>query len=341
MNIVVLCAGSSTEREVSIVSGTQVCKALRENGHNARLLDLYFGEETVLADQFFDGDYELQSHVAEIKKNSALLNEARKVRKGCLGPNVLSICENCDVVFLALHGSNGEDGRLQATFDLLDIRYTGTGYLGSALAMDKGMTKHLLVANNLPTPKGYILHKKDENAYALEKLSENGINYPCVVKPCCGGSSIGVSIAKNDEAYIKALDDAFALENEIVVEEYINGREFSVGVVNHSAYPVVEIIVEDGFYDYENKYNGKPREVCPAALTEEQAAKMQECAVKVSEVLRLGKYSRIDFLMDTNDDIYCLEANTLPGMTPTSLLPQEAAALGMSFGQLCELLIEE
>lgn len=340
MDIVVLCAGTSTEREVSIVTGTQVCKALREKGHNARILDVFFGDTD--RERFFLGDYDLETKVKQIRDNTKKIESELNHRKQLIGENVFSICEASDVVFMALHGSNGEDGRLQAAFDLLGIRYTGTGYLGSALAMDKGMTKHLFLANQIPTPKGILLHKNQEDVLSIKPLEAAGIGFPCVVKPCCGGSSIGVSIAKNENEYKTAVENAFCFENEIVVETYIKGREFSIGVVGHKAYPIIEIVPLEGFYDYENKYQaGRTNDICPAPLKEELTKAMQECALKVSEILRLNRYSRIDFLMDEEENIYCIEANTLPGMTPTSLLPQEAAALGIDFAELCEILVQE
>lgn len=339
MDIVVLCAGTSTEREVSIVTGTQVCKALREKGHNARLLDVFFGDKEK---KFFETDYDLEAKVEQIKGDSSRVESELKKRKSLIGENVTDICGIADVVFMALHGSNGEDGRIQAMFDLLGIRYTGTGYLGSALAMDKGMAKQLLVANHIPTPCGIMLQKNQPDAFSLDLLKEAGVEFPCVVKPCCGGSSIGVSIVQNEEEYQEAVSKAFSFESEIVVEKYIKGREFSVGVIGHKPYPIIEIIPLEGFYDYENKYKaGRTEEICPALLKENLTIEMQDLAVKTSEALRLNRYSRIDFLMDEEENIYCLEANTLPGMTPTSLLPQEAAALGIDFAELCEILVQE
>ncbi len=338
MNIVVLCAGSSTEREVSIVTGTQVCKALREKGHNARVLDVFFGHKD--RETFFDGSYDPETATARMQSDTERVEAELKQRKQFVGENVFHICEAADVVFMALHGSNGEDGRLQAAFDLMGIRYTGSGYLGSALAMDKGMTKHLLMANHIPAPNGILLHKDQENVYSTEWLQAADISFPCVVKPCCGGSSIGISIPQNEEEYKEALEKAFGYEEEILVEAYVKGREFSIGVVGHQAYPIIEIIPLQGFY--ENKYQpGRTKDICPAPLKEELTKKMQECAVRASEVLRLNRYSRIDFMLDEDENIYCIEANTLPGMTPTSLLPQEAAALGIDFGELCEILIRE
>jgi D-alanine-D-alanine ligase len=340
MNIVVLCAGTSTEREVSIVTGSQVCKALRERGHNARLLDVFFGS-ALSKDIFFDGTYDLEGEIAILQEHTALVADELQKRTAFLGENVVDICATGDVVFMALHGSNGEDGRLQAMFDLMGIRYTGAGYLGSALAMDKGLTKQMFLENHIPTPDGIRIHSS-QSANALSLLKQAEIGFPCVVKPCCGGSSIGVSIPQDEVAFEQAIADAFSMEHEIVVEKYIKGREFSIGVVGETPYPIIEIAPVEGFYNYENKYSaGKTNEYCPAPLSQELTEKLQKCALDAYHVLRLERYARIDFLMDEEENIYCIEANTLPGMTPTSLLPQEAAVLGYSFGELCELLIEQ
>lgn len=164
---------------------------------------------------------------------------------------------------------------------------------------------------------------------------------PCVVKPCCGGSSIGVSIVRTKEEYQKALADAFRWEEEVLIEDYIEGREFSVGVIDFKALPIIEIAPIEGFYDYKNKYKaGSAVETCPADLPQEITEQMQRYAEAVTKALGLDTYSRMDFLLDKENRMYCLEANTLPGMTPTSLLPQEAQAVGMNFEELCEKLIQ-
>lgn len=345
MNIVVLCAGTSTEREVSIVSGKMVCDALRSKGHNARVLDIYFGtykKDEVNADNFFDGDYNLENEVELIKSYTSEIEACKNSGKDFFGKDVLNICKLSDVVFMALHGQNGEDGKVQATFDLLGIKYTGTGYLGSALAMDKGLAKQLFLQDNVPTPFGIKFIKGEDNKTYFDKFNESEVGFPCVVKPCCGGSSIGVSIAKDDDEFYKALDVAFALEDEILVEKYIKGREFSVGIIDGEALPIIEIIPLVGFYDYENKYKpGMTKDVCPAEISDKATKLMQSEAIHASKVLKLENYCRIDFLMDEEENVYCLEANTLPGMTPTSLLPQEAAVVGIDFPNLCETLIEK
>lgn len=336
MNIVVLAGGISTEREISIVSGTQVCKALREKGHRAILMDVYFGNVEIQPVNAFPENYDVDAAAAYMRGFDGNIEAAKAAQKEFFGPKVLEICKAADVVFLALHGENGENGKVQAAFDLLGIVYTGAGYLGSALAMDKALSKKLFREGGVPTPGGVTLHRGE----ALKTPAEYHVGLPCVVKPSCGGSSVGVSIVETEEAFKAAMADAFSYESEVVVESYIRGREFSVGVVDGEAYPVIEIAPIEGFYDYKNKYQaGSTIETCPANISEAQTAKMQEYAVLAYDVLKLENYARVDFMMDDKGDMYCLEANTLPGMTPTSLLPQEAAALGMTFADLCEKLI--
>ncbi len=342
MKIVVLAGGLSTERDVSIITGTQVSKALKSAGHQVILLDVFMGysdKEENLTDIFAKAD-EISScvgQISEVAPDLAAVKAMRKDQSDCFfGPNVIRLCQEADIVFMALHGENGENGKVQAAFDLLGIKYTGSGYFGSALAMDKGVSKLVFDANGIPTPKGIAMKKAEQ-----KNFEQTGLVLPCVVKPCCGGSSIGVSIVRTEEEYESALAEAFKYEDEIIVESYVKGREFSVGVICGKALPVIEIAPLEGFYDYKNKYKaGSAVETCPADLPAEISAKMQHYAEEVARVLGLTTYSRTDVLLNENDEIYCLEVNTLPGMTPTSLLPQEAAAVGMDFVTLCEKLIE-
>ena len=343
MKIVVLAGGLSTERDVSFKTGEMVTKALRENGHQVILLDVFMGYSNKEEDLtgIFDRAEAVSVKVAAIPETAPDLEKVKAQRKdqsdNFFGPNVIELCRMADIVFMALHGENGENGKIQAAFDLFGIRYTGTGYLGSALAMNKGMAKQLFLENGIPTPRGTSL-KRGEDAAKIETC---GIHFPCVVKPCSGGSSIGVSIVHDKAEYEQALKEAFRWENELVIEEYVKGREFSVGVIDFQALPIIEIAPVEGFYDYKNKYKaGSTVETCPAELSEQITKEMQGYAEKVAEVLGLNTYSRTDFLLDAEDHIFCLEANTLPGMTPTSLLPQEAKVTGVDFNQLCEKLIE-
>jgi D-alanine-D-alanine ligase len=339
MKIVVLAGGTSTERSVSITSGTMVCKALREKNHQAVLVDVFCGIDVKgnLEDVFAEEAYDIDKAAEYMHSFDAGLNEMIASRRRFFGPNVLELCEAADVVFLALHGANGEDGKVQATFDLLGIPYTGTGYLSSALAMDKSITKQFFRAHHVPTPNGVTLKKGQES----EPLSGFGLELPVVVKPCCGGSSVGVYIAHTNEEYWQAMKDAFSYEPEVVVEEYIEGREFSVGVVDGKAYPIIEIAPIEGFYDYKNKYKaGSTKETCPANIPEDIASQMQFWAEKCCQAAGVTTYARVDELLDKNNNIFCLEINTLPGMTDTSLIPQEAAAVGISYDELTEKIIE-
>lgn len=336
MKIVVLAGGISTERDVSIVSGTQVCRALRSKGHQAILIDVYCGAQDADVNTAFAQEYDVEKAAEYIRSFNHKL-ESMKDRKEFFGPKVLDLCRAADTVFMALHGENGENGKIQATFDLLGIPYTGSGYLGSAMAMDKDLAKQIFRENKVPTPRGIVLRKGEERKAA----ADNGVGLPCVVKPSCGGSSVGVSIARTEEEYQAALEEAFCYEKVLIVEQYIKGREFSVGIVDGVVYPVIEIAPIQGFYDYTNKYQaGSTVETCPAELSEELTKEMQSYALQAYKALKLESYGRVDVMMDEANQMYCLEANTLPGMTPTSLLPQEAAALGMDFATLCEKLIQ-
>lgn len=335
MNIVVLAGGCSTEREVSIVSGLNVCKALRSRGHRAILTDVFF--EADINGELFPEEYDADAQAAHISAQNGRVEETKKNRREFFGENVLTLCRAADIVFLALHGENGENGKVQAAFDLLGIRYTGTGYLSSAIAMDKGLTKTLFLAGGVPTPKG-LTRTKAEGICTPEELS---MSLPLVVKTCCGGSSVGVYIANTEEEFKAAMEQAFTYEDEVVIEEYIKGREFSVAVVDQKAYPVIEIAPLQGFYDYKNKYQpGATVETCPAELSEELTRKMQHYAELGAKVLFMEGYCRLDFMMREDGSMFCLEANTLPGMTPTSLIPQEAKVLGIDYPELCEKLIE-
>lgn len=339
VNIVVLCGGISTEREVSIRTGKMVCQALRTKGHNAIALDVYCGNTDIDVLNPFKSEYDVENEFKRIEEIDIDKVKEEKANNdlGFFGENVLKVCKKSDIVFMALHGENGENGNVQAAFELNNIKYTGTGPLGSAMAMDKGITKEILTANHVPSPKGVKIRRGEST-----NLAEYGISIPCVVKPCCGGSSVGVTVVLEEKDYEAGLSEAFKYEDEILIEEYIKGREFSVGVIAERALPVIEIIPKTGFYDYKNKYvAGMTDEICPANLDEKTAKEMQENAVRAAKALRLGSYCRIDFLLKENGEMYCLEANTLPGMTATSLLPQEAKVEGIEFEDLCELLIKE
>jgi len=345
MKIVVLAGGISPERDVSLNSGKMIYDALKEKGHQVILLDVYLGyaiEGSVLSpddiSDIFARDIDWTADIVAIKSESPDI-EAIKARRSdgernFFGPNVINLCQAADVVFIGLHGENGEDGKIQATFDLMGICYTGSGHMSSAVAMDKTLARELFSFHGIPVARGVSFKKGDDTKLPPEMV------YPVIIKANNCGSSVGVEVARNDLEYADALNEAYRYDNIALVEQYIEGREFSVAVLEGKALPVIEIAPLKGFFDYHNKYQpGATIETCPAEITDEMALKLQELAEKAYKALRLSNYARVDFMMDKEGNFYCLEANTLPGMAPTSLLPQEAKVAGYSFGDLCEKII--
>lgn len=339
MKIVVLCGGLSAERDVSITSGTLAAAALRKRGHKVVLMDLFFGypHHYDNPEDIFNAEYNDEgiAAVADTAPDLKAVKASRKQENDSrMGDNVIEVCRAADIVFMALHGEDGEDGKVQAAFDLAGIKYTGSGHLGSAIAMNKEISKQLFLQNGIKTPLGIVAKRS-------EVLSGN-IGFPCVVKPCSRGSSVGVSIVESVPFYKSALEFGFKYDQELVVEQFIKGRECSVGVIAGRALPVIEMRPKEGFYDYKNKYqSGLTDEFCPAEFSVEITEKLQQAALKVFKTLYLEVYARMDFIVDADGEIWCLEANTLPGLTRMSLLPQEAAAIGIAYEDLCELIIKE
>ncbi len=340
MKIVVLAGGLSPERNVSLSTGIMVCQALRERGHAVAFLDMFLGLEGYppqVGDLFHAS---IPAHFRAINREAPNLSAVKASRKeqsaSLFGPGVLSLCQEADMVFLALHGACGEDGRVQATFDLMGIPYTGSGYLGSAIAMDKDYTKRFLTGTGVKTPEWHTIRADESQVETLM----NTLEVPCVLKVLRGGSSLGVSIVKSRSELERALRDCLSYDSTLMVEQYIKGREFTCGVLEDAALPTVEIIPQVEFYDYESKYQpGATLEICPGRTSKELEERIRTAALTVHKALGLSVYSRSDFIVDENEQVYFLEVNTLPGMTPTSLVPQEAAAVGMDYGTLCERII--
>lgn len=344
MKIVVLAGGLSSERDVSLTSGSYICKTLLTQGHDAVLVDLYMGldypsDQLEAVFTMPGSNLEIASGISTIEPDLVAIKASRPDQSDCmLGANVIELCRMADITFLALHGGIGENGQLQATFDVLGIKYTGPSYLGSALAMDKGITKQIFQMNHIPTPSGVWLSKANKD----KTLDELGLTLPVVVKPCCGGSSIGVYIPETEEGYREAIEKAFEYEDELVIEAFIKGREFACGYIDGKALSLIEIIPKTGFFDYTNKYQADlTEEICPALLDDETTNRIKEATIAACQALKLTVYSRADFLLTDSGEIYCLEVNTLPGMTPASLLPKEAKADGLDYSALCELIIEK
>ena len=345
MKIVVLGGGISTERHVSLVTATSACKALRSLGHQAVFVDMFLGladYDKPLEEAFLEPDGLCGN--ASIGKTAPDLEAVRMQRgadcRGRLGKNVLEICKLADCVFLGLHGADGEDGKIQAALELLSIPFTGSGSQASAIAMDKSVAKRIAVSYGILTPewKEYTYKESD-----IDRLSER-TEVPCVVKIVNGGSSIGVVLTETEEELRKALKSVLAYGNHIIVEKKITGREITVPVLDGKALSPIEIIPPDGeTFDYVAKYqSGKDgaAEICPADLTEKEESMLRERAEYVHQSLGLRVYSRSDFILDADGKAWFLEVNTLPGMTPNSLIPKAAAVEGLSYAELCDSIVK-
>ena len=301
LRLALLAGGKSGEREVSLKGAAEVAKALNPQKYEIRR---------------YDPATDLEKLAAE--------------------------ADTIDVAFILLHGPFGEDGTVQGFLDLLSIPYQGSGVLGSALAMDKNLAKILYRNNGLKVPDWYMAEKEDINnpSKVLGKLG-----LPLVIKPASQGSSLGMTIARSEDEISEGLQKAFAIDNQVMIEEFIEGREITGGVLGNNeltAFPLVEIIPGDQyeFFDYEAKYQpGASTEICPAELDDPLTIRAQQNALTAHRALQLRGYSRTDMII-TDDEIYVLETNTIPGMTPTSLLPQGAAAAGLDFAALLDRLIE-
>lgn len=340
MRIVVLAGGLSDERNVSRSSGTMVTAALRERGHQVALIDLYLGMEEYgcSMEELFSAPIPSSwKTVSRTAPDLEALKRNRKLRSASLfGEGVLELCRMADIVFLALHGACGEDGRVQATLETLGIPFTGSGFFAAALAMDKDLTKRLVAPTGVRTPTWEKVTYTQADIPAI--VSRTFL--PVVVKPLASGSSIGVSIAHTREELSQALETCIPLGGSVVLEQYVSGREIQVAYLVDRALPSIEITPKEGFYDYENKYQpGAAIETTPAPIPPEWEARLASDTKKVFEAIGMAVYARADFIVTPDGTPWFLEINTLPGMTPTSLVPQEAAVVGMSYGDLCETII--
>ena len=343
MKIVVLAGGLSPERNVSLATGTSVCRALRRRGHSAVLVDMFLGLEQVnlKPEELFDAPDGLcgEANISSVAPDLDAVRCSRADKSASVfGPGVLEVCRLADVVFLGLHGECGEDGRVQAAFDLLGIPYTGAGYLPSGMAMDKAITKTVMERAGIRTaPWREVGYTEEDIPRLVEELE-----VPCAVKVFNGGSSLGLSLPDTREELEKALHEMLSYGGHVLVEKKLYGRELSVGILGDRYLPAVEIIPQNDslYFDYAAKYQaGGSLEVCPARITDEEWHAMGEATLSLHRALGLTAYSRADFILDDQGQAWCLEINTLPGMTPASLLPKEAAAIGMEYEELCEQII--
>jgi D-alanine-D-alanine ligase len=328
LKIALLLGGTSSERDVSLASGIRVAEALRTCGHEVRAIDPARGP---LSD-----DEQRALATGRVVQTAPPSQEAlRRMAREALPSFASNLPRqgDADVVFLGLHGGSGEDGTIQALLDLGGVPYTGSGHLASALAMDKDLSKHLFRQANVSTAKWLM-------APAGADEVNTALGLPVIVKPSKQGSTVGLSIVRNASELQPAMDEAFNFDDEVMIEEFIAGRELTVGILGNMALPVGEIIPKHEIYDYECKYTaGMADERFPAELTKQETARVQDEALRAFRALKLRGCARIDFRMAKDGTFYCLEANTLPGMTQTSLIPQAAAAAGISFPELCDRIV--
>ena len=329
MKVLVLMGGISAERDVSLASGEAIVRALKSAGNKVIALDTAKGQNLLpdTGKYIPEGVKTKPPDVAELEKKGKEL--ALKAIDSFDFSEV-------DVIFLALHGGQGEDGTIQALLDLTGKPYTGSGVLASALAMNKAMSKKMFEREGILTPDWFSVEDSDlSNLSGIANRIENNLGFPCVVKPNDQGSTVGLTIVKEKNELKKAFEFAKKFSAEFLVEKYIPGRELTVGVLGDQALPVVEIVPEHGVYDYECKYTtGKSKYIAPAKIPDNKAKEIQEIGLKAYKALGCEGYARVDFRFGEDDRFYCLEVNTLPGMTAHSLVPKAAKAVGIDFPEL-------
>jgi D-alanine-D-alanine ligase len=326
MRIAVLTGGSTPEREVAFAGAAQVVAALRAMGHDVTAVDTTAGPLSAA-----DEAHLLVSAVGREPPSEA---EIRRLRALELGPALVALpaVRDADLVFPVLHGQQGEGGELQALLELADVPYAGSGPLGSALAMDKDIAKRLFRAAGVPTPDWQMWPAATTAAAA-------DLGLPLVVKPVKAGSTVGLTVVRAATEIGAAAELALGYDDEVMLETFVPGREFTVGILGERALAVGEIIPSHEIFDYECKYTpGLCREVFPAEIPADLAARLQDAAVRAHNALKLWDFSRVDFRVTPEGALHCLEANTLPGLTRMSLLPQSAAAVGIDFPTLCSTI---
>ena len=330
--VTVLMGGTSSERDVSLASGLRVTQALRQFGYTVRPVDTATGELTPADEQ--------RLLEAGMKRKPPSLEELMRMAKTSISTSLATVdaIRSADVIFLALHGGQGEDGTIQALLGMIGVPYTGSGHMASALAMDKDLSKHLFRAAGVSTP-AWIMAELDGSS-PTEMEVEQSLGFPVIVKPSKQGSTVGLTVVKERGKLRGAILEAARYDDEVMVEQFIAGRELTVGILGGEPMPVGEIIPKHEIYDYECKYTaGMAREEFPAKISPERTREAQRLAQLAFDVLKLGGCARIDFRMAADGALFCLEANTLPGLTELSLMPQAAAAQGVSFPELCDRIL--
>lgn len=325
ITVALLVGGTSQEREVSKNTGKSVLNALYDLDYKVKVIDPAFGlNQPKEIDKFFvEKDYTERSNRNFVEAvNSTMFDYV-------------------DVAFIALHGKWGEDGMIQSLLELRGIKYTGSKVLASSLAMDKSMTKIMFQHFDVSTPRWFLVDKNENEIGLIKSKIKKFFGYPCIIKPNDEGSTIGLTICRGDVELSDAIKKAQEFSNKVLVEEYIPGHEITVAVIDQQALPVLEIKPKTGFYDYENKYTqGRTDYIVPAEIPDKIAEHLQHQALLAFNSIGCESYARIDFRVTNDYKTYCLEVNTLPGMTSTSLVPKMAQAAGISFEELIDRIIK-
>jgi D-alanine-D-alanine ligase len=328
MRILVLLGGDSTEREVSQVSGRAIAAALLRAGHDVQAVDTAGGRPVEIEGSVSIGQAPPPDALAPVNDK---LHTVERIGRNDFG--------DVDVVFVALHGTGGEDGTVQALLEMIGVPYTGSGVMSSSVAMDKEISKRLFRELGVPTPPGFVA-PSNEDLTTLQERIDAECGWPVVVKPNSQGSSVGVHILPDAGDLAAAVGDAARYDERLVFETFIPGRELTVAVLDGRALPVVEIAPKQGFYDYRSKYTpGNTEYHVPADIPPEVATALQHHAEVAFAGLRCRDFARVDFRMNPGNQVYCLEVNTIPGMTPTSLVPKAAAAADIDFDTLVDRIV--
>jgi D-alanine-D-alanine ligase len=325
--VVVITGGSTPERHVALAGAAQVVEALRRRGYTVTVVDTCTGVLSEEAERRL-----LVSSVGTTPPTSEELR-ALEARERLTGLVEIDAVQRSDILFLVLHGRQGEGGELQALLELAGLEFVGSGSLGSALAMDKDVSKRLFRDAQIPTAE-WVTWPADETQIS-------SLGYPLVVKPSKVGSTVGLTVVESFSHVETAVRESLKFDDEVILERFTDGREYTVGILGDEPLAVGEIIPRHAVFDYECKYTpGMAQEVFPAKISPELARELQSLALRVHRVLKLRDFSRVDFKANKKDIPYCLEANTLPGLTATSLLPQSAAAVGIDFEELCHQICQ-
>ncbi len=329
MRITVLLGGVSAEREVSLSSGLRIAVALRAKGHDVTCLDP--------AEGILSRDTEAALLAAGVGSAPPSLEALAGLKARSLSPRLGTLPEivGAHCVFLALHGGQGEDGTVQAVLDMAGVPYTGSGHMASALAMDKHLSKVVLRAAGVATANWMMSPPEGLDPDDVGRQ----LDWPVVVKPSKQGSTVGLSIVREPGELAAAIAEAFRFDDEVMVERFVPGQELTVGILGDQVLPTIEIKPAKELYDYECKYTPGMAEEFVADLSPDIQARLADQARRAFAALKLGGYARIDFRLDPHGQPWCLEANTLPGMTPTSLIPLAAHAAGVLFPDLCERIV--